>query len=142
MVCVFDGQVWQFLTHEEPFCEDSAADAARRAAIEKERPPIPKGTPESIAELIISNWSDKPGDRWKFETLSETLKTIQQTVSASEKAFLEDPYGHPVYVYEEPEIESDKSEVENSKRKSGKNGKQAMSLLSHFFGAHKKSGKR
>jgi serine/threonine protein kinase len=141
--------MWQFLTHEEPFLDISAAEAAQLVAMEKERPPMPQTTPKAIVDLIHVNWSDQPNDRMPFEKISATLKEIQTTITAEEKSFLESPYGHPVYVYEELEL---KTEEDNAK-KSGKKGqlklgkqqdtgaKRTSSLLSNFFGGNKKSEK-
>ena len=59
--------------------------------------------------------------------------------TSEEKKWLEEPHGHPVYIYDEPEL------VEENKTLSFKEkGKKlsAISLLGNFFGMQKKVGKK
>jgi serine/threonine protein kinase len=141
--------VWQFLTHEEPFLDECAAEAARLVAMEQERPPMPPGTPKAIVDLIQVNWSNQPSERWQFEKVGESLKAIQSSMAADEKMWLEASDGHPVYVYDEPETE----DIQPNDKKGAKLGqgkhhdlrpppRRGSSLLSNFFGSHKKSGKK
>ena len=128
----FAVMIWQFVTHEEPFLDVSATEAAKLAGLEKQRPPLPKGIPEAIADLIQVNWGDVPSDRLAFENVASSLQEIQKSLSAEEKSYLEAANGHPVYVYDEPDVE------ESPRKKSGKSTKEPTprrsSLLSNFFG--------
>lgn len=140
--------LWQFLTREEPFLEVSAIDAAKLVATEKQRPPIPLNTPTAVADMLNVNWDDNPKTRWSFEKVSEELRKVQNILTASEKEFLESTHGHPVYIYEEPDLEAEVQAIEDAKAaklgrqgKDGEPGKKRGSVLSSFFG-NKKSGKK
>ena len=144
--------VWQFLTHEEPFLDVSATDAAKMVALEQQRPPLPPKTPRPLADLIKANWSDQPSERWDFEKVSATLKEIQDTLlTPEEKTWLEAPNGYPVYLEDISELEDEikqKQQQKAVKRQSSKlktpdaNAKRAGSLLSNFFGVNRKNGKK
>jgi serine/threonine protein kinase len=92
--------LWQFISHEEPFCLVGSIEAARLTAIEKERPPMPKQIPSVVAGIIRSNWDDDTNQRWEFSTIVERLQQLESQLSAEETAWLEEPYGHPVYTSE------------------------------------------
>jgi tRNA A-37 threonylcarbamoyl transferase component Bud32 len=93
--------LWQFLTHEEPFCDVGAVEAARLTALEGERPPMPKQTPEPVGDMIRSNWSDDPHERWEFSRIVERLQQLDVLLSVDEISWLEEPHGHPVYAHED-----------------------------------------
>ena len=130
--------LWQFLTREDPFLDVSAIDAARLVAVEKQRPPIPFNTPNAVAEMLQINWDDNPKIRWSFDKVSEELRKLQTIISASEKEYLEATHGHPVYEYEEPDLEAEKQTKEQ--QKAMKVANKRGSVLSSFFG-HKKGKK-
>lgn len=134
----FAVMLWQFVTHDEPFMDKDATEAANLVATEKARPPLPENTPKSIVDLISTNWSDNPSERWSFAKIGESLEEIKTSLTSEEKKWLEEPHGHPVYIYDEPEL------VEENKTLSFKEkGKKlsAISLLGNFFGMQKKVGK-
>lgn len=136
--------VWQFVTHEEPYYDLGAAEAACLVAGEMLRPPIPEKAPTSIRELIEANWSDDPNSRWKFERVAETLKTLQGSLSPQEKTWLESAHGHPVYHESRDEEEKEVPKVGGKAgNKAGKGVQRkeihrASSLLGGFFGMKKK----
>ena len=102
----FSLMVWQLITREDPFHNesDSAAVAIRVATDKNIRPPFPDNTPKPIQELIETCWDDDPSKRWKFDRFTETLQNIQESgITPAEKAWLEDPNGHQVYYKEEDE---------------------------------------
>eukprot|EP00934_Nitzschia_sp_Nitz4_P003068 Nitzschia sp. Nitz4//scaffold39_size137210//54112//56685//NITZ4_003197-RA/size137210-processed-gene-0.112-mRNA-1//-1//CDS//3329550377//3058//frame0 len=89
--------LWQFVTHEEPFMDVSAMDAARLVGMERKRPSLPSKTPATIARAIEVNWSDDPKNRWPMEKVAEALRKFQNEVTLEERTFVEAPNGHPVY---------------------------------------------
>lgn len=138
----FAVMLWQLLTHDEPFQDVDAVEAAKLVATEKIRPPIPDKAPESIVSLISTNWSDSPDERWKFEKIVESLETIKSSISTEEKVWLEEANGHPVYIYDEPDLDVNAQTSKLSmkqKRESTQN--KASNLLSSFFSVQKKFGK-
>jgi serine/threonine protein kinase len=132
--------MWQFVTHEEPYCDLGAAESACLVAGEMLRPPMPERAPALIRELIEANWSDDPKSRWKFERVAETLKTLQGSLSPQEKTWLESAHGHPVYhqSLDEEEQEPPKAVGKPGKGGQKKDSHRAGSLLGGFFGMKKK----
>jgi hypothetical protein len=132
--------IWQFVTHEEPYYDLGAAEAACLVAGEMLRPPIPESAPASIRELIEANWSDDPKSRWKFERVAETLKTLQGSLSPQEKTWLDSAHGHPVYHEDRGEEEKPPKVIVGKAGKGGqkKDLHRAGSLLGGFFGMKKK----
>jgi serine/threonine protein kinase len=132
--------LWQFVTHEEPYYDLGAEEAACLVAGEMLRPPIPEKTPASIRGLIETNWSDDPNSRWKFERVAETLKTLQESMSPHEKTWLESAHGHPVYHESRDEVEKEAPKLGGKAGKGGqkKDLHRAGSLLGGFFGMKKK----
>jgi mitogen-activated protein kinase kinase kinase 11 len=131
--------VWQLLTHDEPFVDADSLEAAMLVATNKIRPPLPENAPESIVNLINSNWSDNPSDRWGFEKLATTLEQIKENITADEKKWLDAAEGHPVYVYDLPEIDAEISHtVKGNPDEKGR--RRASGLLGNFFGVQKKFG--
>ena len=135
--------LWQFVTHEEPYYDLGAAEAACLVAGEMLRPPIPEKAPAGIRELIEANWSDDPNSRCKFERVAETLKTIQGSLLPQEKTWLESAHGHPVYHESRDEEEKEAPKPPKLGGKVGKGGQKkdphrAGSLLGGFFGMKKK----
>lgn len=131
----FAVMLWQFLTREDPFLDVSALDAAHLVAIEKQRPPIPLNTPSKLADILHANWDDNPSIRWSFEKLSTELRNLQNTLTAEEKTYLESTHGHPVYEYEEPDLEEAKQAPKAHGNKRG-------SMLSTFFGQKRSDRKK
>lgn len=154
--------LWQFLTHEEPFWDVDAVEAARLVAIERKRPPLPKLTPQPIAELIEANWNDEPNCRWVFEKVAGRLEEIETTsghLSREEKVWLETAHGHPVYNTLHDDDDDLNNIVDTGRKKSGtqtgnkvekygqnkntgRQGPKRGSLLGSLFGIHKKPIKR
>ena len=92
--------VWQLLTREDPFHDesDSAAVAIRVGTEKNRRPPFPENTPKPIKDLIEKCWDDDPSKRCEFGQFTEMLQNIQSSgISSEEKTWLEDPDGHQVY---------------------------------------------
>jgi mitogen-activated protein kinase kinase kinase 11 len=89
--------LWQFVTHDEPFCDVTSVDAAKLVAVEKKRPPLPRKTPELVVQLIKSNWTDEPEKRWNFEQIAEGVQRLQESLPQEDRDWLDDPDGHSVY---------------------------------------------
>lgn len=107
---------WQFVSHDEPFMDIDATEAAKVVAIGKGRPPIPVNTPKSIADLIKINWSDNPSERWNFAKIGETLEEIKASMTYEEKKWLEEPYGHPIYIYDDHGVVNENASTEKKQR--------------------------
>lgn len=132
--------LWQLLTREEPFMDVNALDAARLVAIEMQRPPMPPNVPAALEEMIRSNWDESPSSRWTFETISGSLRTLQTSLTPSEREYLETTDGHPVYEYEEPSLAADKEEAVRKQTKASK--QQRTSRLSSLFGQKRPGNKK
>jgi len=129
--------LWQLLTREEPFTDVTAVDAAQLVANEMQRPPIPPNTPVAVVDLIKVNWDENPTSRSTFEKISTDLRNLQDSLTPTERDYLESTHGHPVYEYDEPDVE-----VDPSPKKPTKASKQPRSsLMSSFFG-QKRTGNK
>lgn len=96
--------LWQLCTREDPYANISQIEAAGKVALEKARPPFPKGVPADIQSLISQCWAENPDERIPFEQLTEKLPVLQKSLTASELKWLDTPLGHPVYNPREEEI--------------------------------------
>ena len=131
--------VWQFLTHEEPYSKMRAEESAVLVAAEGLRPPMPEMTPKTIRELVESNWSDDPKERWKFERMAATLNEIQESLTPEERAWLEEAHGHPVYTKRQENNETQEENKGKNAVKIGRGGqKQNAGFLGGIFGGGKK----
>ena len=89
------------ITRETPFSDDiSQIEAAGRVALHKIRPPFPEGTPKCVVDLINLCWHENPNKRPTFDEIVITLDQIEKGLSAKEKAWLDEPYGHNTYSHE------------------------------------------
>ena len=96
--------MWQLVTREDPYVNISQIEAAGKVAIEQARPPIPEGTPQAIAQLIRTCWTENPDDRLPFEQISTRLGEIQKNMTSAESKWLDAPLGNPVYYPRAPPI--------------------------------------
>jgi serine/threonine protein kinase len=62
--------VWECLTRLEPFAEyEDPAEFASAVCEQSVRPPIPPGTPQSLANLLTAAWDDDPQQRPDAHTI-------------------------------------------------------------------------
>lgn len=97
----FAVMMWQFITHEEPFGDVRAVEAAELTALEKKRPPMPPLVPDQVTDLIQVNWSDDPLKRWDFGRIANELQTLKESLSEEDMAYLDEPHGHPIQALKE-----------------------------------------
>jgi len=131
--------LWQLLTHDEPFVDLEAADAANLVANNNLRPPFPDGAPKKLVDLIKINWSDDASERCRFDKLAERLEGMKDELSLLQKQWLDMPDGHPVYVFDLPDLDQ---EVGNKGNVVDKGRKRASGLLGSFFGVPKTNQKK
>jgi serine/threonine protein kinase len=89
--------LWQLVTREEPFQDKSQVEAASAVAFEYARPPFPETTPVAVKQLIETCWSNEPDERLTFERVIAELQSIDQSLKADEKKWIEAPLGHSAY---------------------------------------------
>lgn len=89
--------LWQLLTRDEPFHNQSQVEAAAAVALENKRCPFPDDTPPAVKQLIESCWSQKPDSRLSFDEIIEELQQIEKQLSPEETTWIEAPMGHTVY---------------------------------------------
>lgn len=75
----------------------SQIEAAGKVALEQARPPFPKGSPQSMVDLIEICWSENPSNRHSFEELCTILPLRESKISSIDKKWIDAPLGHPVY---------------------------------------------
>ena len=51
-----------------------------------------------MAQLICKCWSEDPASRPTFEQMDSLLEAARMVLSDEERAWLDDPNGHAVYV--------------------------------------------
>ena len=134
--------LWQLLTHDEPFVDLEAADAANLVANNNLRPPFPDGAPTKLVDLIKTNWSDDASERCKFDKLAERLEEMKDELSLIQKQWLDMPDGHPVYVYDLPDLNQEVVSPENKGHVADKGRNRASGLLGSFFGVQKTNQKK
>lgn len=134
--------LWQLLTHDEPFVDLEAVDAANLVANNNLRPPFPEGAPTKLIDLIKANWSDDASARWKFDRIAERLEEIKDELSLAQKEWLDVPDGHPVYVYDLPDLDQDVTPSGAKGNVADKGRKRASGLLGSFFGVQKNNQKK
>lgn len=86
----------ELLTHQSPFADLSPVLAATAIALERKRPALPAGTPPSLAQLIACGWATEPATRPTFDAIGTQLASIEASVSAEEREWLDAERGHPV----------------------------------------------
>ena len=64
---------YNMLTGEPPFANLDGLKAAWDAAVERDRPPIPRNIDEALARLCKSAWADDPRARPSFKAVLEIL---------------------------------------------------------------------
>jgi mitogen-activated protein kinase kinase kinase 11 len=89
--------LWQFVSHEEPYSDLSSVEAAKLVGMEKKRMSFPMATPQSLVELIETNWDDDPTNRNSFVEIVESIQTLQESLPDADLEWLEEPHGHPIY---------------------------------------------
>ena len=75
----------------------SQIEAAGKVALERARPPFPRGTPAAVVDVIKKCWSEDPNDRYSFEEICNRLPEAQSKLSSIEQKWMDAPLGHPVY---------------------------------------------
>ena len=134
--------LWQLLTHDEPFVDLEAVDAANLVARNNLRPPFPEGAPTKLVDLINTNWSDDASERWKFNRIAQRLEEIKDELSLTQKRWLDEQDGHPVYVYDLPELDQEVNTQDTKGNIAEKGRKRASGLLGSFFGVQKNNQKK
>ncbi|KAL3938174.1 MAG: hypothetical protein SGBAC_006861 [Bacillariaceae sp.] len=134
--------LWQLLTHDEPFVDLEAADAANLVANNNLRPPFPVGAPTKLVDLIKTNWNDDASERWKFDKLAARLEEMKDEISLAQKQWLDIPDGHPVYVYDLPDLDQEVLSQGSKGNVTDKGKKRASGLLGSFFGVQKTNQKK
>ncbi|KAL3914293.1 MAG: hypothetical protein SGILL_006160, partial [Bacillariaceae sp.] len=99
----FAVMMWQFVTHEEPFCDTSSVEAAKLVALQKKRMSFPPMTPQPLVELIETSWDDDPNKRSSFSEIAESVQHMQETLPEAELEWIEEPHGHRVFAVEDTE---------------------------------------
>ena len=89
--------LWQLLSREDPFLGLSQIEAAGKVALERARPPFPRGAPHSVVDIISICWSENPSNRYPFEELCAILPIAESKLSPIEQQWIDAPLGHPVY---------------------------------------------
>lgn len=89
--------MWQLITREEPFQNNSQIEAASAVAFENARPPFPKETPAAIVKLIEQCWDNNPNERLSFENIIAELQSLEKSITMDEKIWIETTWGHTVY---------------------------------------------
>ena len=89
--------LWQLVTRDEPFHDQSQVEAAAAVALENKRPPFPRKTPPAIVKLIQTCWSREPDKRLSFDEIVQELRGIEKQLDSEEKDWIEACLGHTVY---------------------------------------------
>ena len=90
--------LWQLITREKPYADKEQEEAAELVAKgDNYRPPLPKGTPHEIKQLIETCWSELPCDRPEFDSVCEEIEKISTDMSKSDIHWLNASHGHQMY---------------------------------------------
>jgi len=89
--------LFELLTHQVPFADRPPLQAAVAIGIQDLRPQLPLTTPKPLADLIAGCWSRRPIARPKFVGVLQALSDAAAQMSLAEMAWVDEPYGHPVY---------------------------------------------
>lgn len=112
--------LWQLLTREKPFHNDTQEEAAKLVALGYQRPPFPRGLPKPVMAVIDRAWGEDPDERPNFDELCEIFESwSKDALSAREKAWLDNRNGHAVYVKKNITDENDEGGRKQSRRLSG-----------------------
>mmetsp|Transcript_37370 Transcript_37370/g.90831 ORF Transcript_37370/g.90831 Transcript_37370/m.90831 type:complete len:987 (-) Transcript_37370:55-3015(-) len=92
----FAVMMWQLVSREEPFNNVGAVEAAELTALEGKRSPMPPLIPERVKSIIETNWDDDPMKRWDFGKMSQEIRSLRDSLSTDDLAYLEEPHGHGI----------------------------------------------
>jgi len=88
--------MWQLITREIPFADQSPLVAAGKVAYQKIRPPFPADTPDVISAYIEKCWHELSNSRPSFTDIETFLLDFNRKYSSCEM-WLDSPTGHSVY---------------------------------------------
>ena len=72
--------LFELLTHQVPFSERPAMQAAAAVALHGVRPPLPTRTPPAIASIVTACWAAKPSQRPSFRKLVTELAAAKKAL--------------------------------------------------------------
>jgi serine/threonine protein kinase len=80
--------LFELLTHQVPFADRPALQAAVAVALHEQRPRLPDGTPSMLRELLTACWARDPA-------ALPTLRSLPEQLSTVDMQWLDEPSGHP-----------------------------------------------
>ena len=89
--------LFELLTHQLPFADQPALQAAVAVALAAARPPLPDRCPPALARLVSLCWASESSERPSFTYVADALVTIRAELAPAEMQWLDDSSGHPVY---------------------------------------------
>ena len=89
--------LFELLTHQLPFADQPALQAAVAVALAAARPPLPDRCPPALARLVSLCWASESSERPSFTYVADALVTIRADLAPAEMQWLDDSGGHPVY---------------------------------------------
>jgi mitogen-activated protein kinase kinase kinase 11 len=89
--------LFELLTHQLPFADQPALQAAVAVALAAARPPLPDRCPPALARLVSLCWASESSERPSFTYVADALVTIRAELAPAEMQWLDDSGGHPVY---------------------------------------------
>ena len=89
--------LFELVAHEPPFDDRSPLQAAVAVALNHERPTLPSSLPAAVGELINACWLREADARPTFASIHAQIEGLAVRLSTMEIAWLDAPYGHPVY---------------------------------------------
>ena len=89
--------LFELLTHQTPFADRVALQAAVAVGLNDQRPPLPQRTPTPLRELIDACWVREAAERPSFRHVHAQLVALPAALDAAQTAWLDEPAGHPVF---------------------------------------------
>ena len=91
--------LWELITRQPPFsCKITQVQAAAEVTLHKARPKLPTGIPKPLSKIIKKCWQENPDKRPTFNEIDISLDQFDKAMTAKQKAWLDEPYGHKVYL--------------------------------------------